>query len=187
MSNGHLSPAENGKPRQDSSQGLSSTVAHHEPGVAQPQGAAEGQEEVATNTVGKGGEQASGGMQPEQAAEDHGSKDAMRRPSKQLVLKEDKAQGHVTFATYYNYARSGGLPLSFACLGLFAAAQGGQMASDYLLQYWASRADDTQEDDRYIQRYVILTLCTTLAALLNSTLFFILTARANSNLHFQVS
>ena len=115
-----------------------------------------------------------------------GDSDAMRRPSKQLVLQEDKAQGHVTFATYFNYARAGGLPFAVACICLFATAQAGQMASDYMLQYWATRSDETQEDRRYIQRYVTLTLCTTLAALLNSTLFFMLTARANSNLHYKV-
>ena len=165
----------------------------HEADVAQPQGTADNQNETAADIAGKGGEQASGGgaLQPEKAAEDNGThvgaaKDAMRRPSRQLVLKEDKAQGHVTFATYYNYARSGGLLPSLACLGLFAAAQAGQMASDYSLQYWASRGDDTQEDDRYIQRYVILASCTTLTALLNSMLFFTLTARANSDLHLQV-
>lgn len=64
------------------------------------------------------------------------NKDALRRPSRQLVLEEDRKQGQVTINTYWNYARAGGVLLTLVTVSLFFVAQGILMSSDYYLQVW---------------------------------------------------
>lgn len=75
-----------------------------------------------------------GGSDDDDDGTNGGSKDAMRRPSRQLVLEEDRKQGQVTWSTYVNYARAGGLLLTVLSISLFFVSQAVIMGSDYYLQ-----------------------------------------------------
>ena len=103
--------------------------------------------------------------------------------SGQLVVKEDKAVGSVTWAVYGQLLlRLGILPVTLCTLGLL----GGQaiyIYSDYWLSQWASKPPDEQKEAKWVWVYAIFATSVLFIAIARAQLFFWASLRASTALH----
>ena len=135
--------------------------------------------------TGGGGHPPEGGGGGNGAKPTEETKPPRRDPSRsvsQVVSKEDREVGVVTWKTWSEFIGSGGPSLVVVVLSMFVAAQAMVMYSDYLVLRWSERRRHRTSSDIY-RRYVIFVAAACLLAGLRGVLFFTATLRAATSLH----
>lgn len=105
-----------------------------------------------------------------------------KSPALQVVTKEDRTVGAVTWHTWTSFIGSGGTLLAVIVLAMFVVAQSAIMYSDVLLLRIAKRQRVRMNGNLYYQ-YVGLTAAACFLGASRGVLFFIATIRAASKLH----
>lgn len=103
--------------------------------------------------------------------------------SGKLTVKEDRAEGSVTWAVYGALLkRLGAFPVIACALGLL----GGQalyLYSEYWLSQWASADPEDQQDIKWVWVYAIFAATVLIISILRAQLFFWASLRASTALH----
>lgn len=103
-------------------------------------------------------------------------------PAFQVVTKEDRTVGAVTWHTWTSFIGSGGTMLAIIVFAMFVVAQGAIMYSDVLILRIAKRRRVHMNGHLYYQ-YVGLTAAACFLGASRGVLFFVATLRAASKLH----
>ena len=124
------------------------------------------------------------GMAPEEEEETTTMKTAMSstvtKPL-QVVAKEDRSEGEVSWTTWSEFIGAGGLKLVLIVLGLFVIAEGSLMWSDVLLLRWTRSGQGTGRGIYYQYTALVGTVC--LCGVMRGVIFFKATLRASTSLH----
>ena len=98
----------------------------------------------------------------------------------EVVAKEDREVGEVSWRTWSDYIGAGGVSLVIGVITMFFVAEGAMMYSDFLLLTWTG---GHQRFTSIYMRYVLFASIATIFGGARCVVFFAATRKANTNLH----
>ena len=101
----------------------------------------------------------------------------------ETMSKEDRMTGAVTYKTYVEYFRHGGMCLAVLTLVLVAIAQTGMLLTDVWLTRWVDRPAGDKDDSFHYRYYAICLSVLVVVAAVRSGLFFHVAIKASTSMH----
>lgn len=110
---------------------------------------------------------------------------AKEQPSTFIISAEDRATGVVTWKTYFDYMRSGGVALGSSALLYGVVGQLLSMVADYWLRWWASEQFGPQDQTMYQWVFGLLVFLTIVVGYHKVDMWFLFTNIASRELHLR--
>eukprot|EP01061_Rhynchopus_euleeides_P034018 TRINITY_DN576_c0_g2_i2.p1 TRINITY_DN576_c0_g2~~TRINITY_DN576_c0_g2_i2.p1 ORF type:complete len:1346 (+),score=493.74 TRINITY_DN576_c0_g2_i2:2-4039(+) len=106
-----------------------------------------------------------------------------KKPQFEMISKEDRMTGSVTFRTYVDYFRNGGVVISIVMLAFAFLAQANLVWNDVWLTRWTDRPSDDKDNTFHFRYYCISVSVLVVLGVARALLFFRLSITASTKMH----